>query len=214
MRKFYLEVKNLKIYYFMPVTIVFGLVPLIVIAEIVVNGGIDVRSLAKMYEACQIYIPWFAVCWPVFIMKEYLNSPGKELLFVYRFGYDNLVNRMLILWGWYSVHIMIMSILMAFLFHEVILFFLFICAQSLLMIAAAYLMAMLSRNTFIPMIVTFGYCLVFWMIIRVPQFSMFVYDPKPFNSAFIHKALWLILIAALLFGFGYLLEKRLFKMKI
>jgi len=213
MRRFYLELKNLKTYYFAPVFIVCGLVPLIVFSEILVNAGVDDRALIKLYAVCQMYIPWSAVWWPAFVMKEYLNSPGKELLFIYRFGYDNLFCRMLSIWGWYCAHIMLLFIMMTFLFHQVISFFLFLAAQSLLMIAAAYLLAMLSRNTFIPLIITFAYCLVFWLIIHMPT-SIFVYDAKPFDAAFLYKTPWLILLAAALFGFGFIIEKRIFKTKI
>jgi hypothetical protein len=213
MRRLYLELKNLKAYYYVPVFIVCGLVPLIVISEILVNASIDGRALVKMYKASQMYIPWFAVWWPVLIMKEYLNSNGKELLFIYRFGFDNLVFRMIFLWIWFCVHILLLFVIMTLLFHQVIAFFLLLSAQSLLMIAAAYLLAMLSRNTFIPLIITFGYCLVFWMIIHIPT-SIFVYDAMPYDAAFLQKAPWLILLASALFGIGYLIEKRLFKMKI
>lgn len=214
MKRCILELKNIKLYYIIPVIATCVLVPLIVVAEIVVNGCIDVRSLVKMYEACQMYIPWFGVWWPVFIMKSYLNSPGKELLFIYRFKYDNLAARMILLWLWYCVHISILFLIMYFLFHQVMIFFLLVTSQSLLLICAAYLIAMISRNTFIPLIMTFGYCLVFWMIIRTPVLNIFVFDLQPDNPAFVFKAIWLTSIAVLFLGLGHLIERRLYKNRI
>lgn len=86
MRRLYLELKNLRFYYYVPPVILFILVPLTVLATIKSGGDFpECRLIA------QLFIPSFAAWWPLFILKEYLNSAGKELLFVHKSGRDSLL---------------------------------------------------------------------------------------------------------------------------
>ncbi len=101
MRRLYLELKNLRFYYFVPLVILFILVPLTVIASLKQAG----EPFPSFVTICQLYIPCFAPWWPLFVLKDYLNSPGKELLFVYKYKQSrySLWGEMVILWSLYGV---------------------------------------------------------------------------------------------------------------
>ncbi|PKM79677.1 MAG: hypothetical protein CVU88_05305 [Firmicutes bacterium HGW-Firmicutes-13] len=130
MRRLYLELKNQRFYFFVPPVILFILVPLTVLATIKSGDGSNFPECATI---SQLFIPSFAAWWPLFILKEYLNSPGKELLFVYKFGRDSLIFRMIILWAFFVLHVVIVFIYFTFLFDFVWFLFITIIIQSMFM---------------------------------------------------------------------------------
>lgn len=139
MRRLYLELKNQRCYYFVPPFILFLLLPLTVLAAIKKGGG---GNFPECCTISQLFIPAFAAWWPLFILKEYLNSAGKELLFVYKSSKDSLVFKMIILRAFYILHIVMVFVYFTFLF-DFVWFFIAVIVQSLFMIALAYFLSLL-----------------------------------------------------------------------
>ena len=74
MNRLMLELKNLRFYFFIPyITMI--LAALGVLATL---KGSNFKDLAACANIIQIFVSGFAVWWPIFILKEYLHSPGKE----------------------------------------------------------------------------------------------------------------------------------------
>jgi len=118
MRRLYLELKNLRFYYFVPLVVLFILVPLTVLAALKQYGD----SFPSFSVICQLYIPCFSPWWSLFILKDYLNSPGKEVLFVYKQRRDSLLGKTIILWVLYVLHILAVFFAATFLFDFVLVF--------------------------------------------------------------------------------------------
>lgn len=146
MRRLYLELKNQQFYYFVPPMVLFIVVPLAVLAAIKNGTGDNFPECAFI---AQLFIPSFAAWWPLFTLKEYLNSPGKELLFVYKRGRDSLFLKMIFLWAFYVLHVLIVFICFTYIFDNVWFLFIAIIIQSMFMIALGYFLSLLFQNTFV-----------------------------------------------------------------
>jgi len=209
MRRLYLELKNQRFYYFVPPVILFILVPLTVLATIKSGGG-GGSNFPECGTISQLFIPAFAAWWPLFILKEYLNSPGKELLFVHKFGRDSLFFRMIILWAFFVLHVVIVFIYFTSLFDFVWFLFIAIIIQSMFMIALAYFLSLLLQNTFIPLIINFAYSSLFMLAFFYSPLSIF--EIGSFNNVgSLSKSIVVAIIAFILFYGGYQIEKCLYK---
>lgn len=203
MRRLYLELRNQRFYFLVPPLILFVLVPLTVLAT--TKGAPD--HFPECATISQLFIPSFAAWWPLFVMKEYLNSPGRELLFVYKSGLDNLCSRMIILWVLYVLHIVIIFIYYTSLFDFVWFLFIAVVVQSMFLIALAYFLSLLLRNTFLPLLVNFTYSSVFMLTMLDSPLSIFEIGEFDDPSC-LDKPLVVAAIALALFYGGYQLERR------
>ncbi|MFA7077585.1 MAG: hypothetical protein WC147_04110 [Syntrophomonas sp.] len=210
MWRLYLELKNQRFYYFIPPVILFILVPLTVFATI--KGGTS-SHFPECGTICQLFISSFAAWWPLFILKEYLNSPGKELLFIHKLSRDSLFLKMIILWAFYVLHVVIVFIYFTSLFDFVWFLFIAIITQSMFMIALGYFLSLLFQNTFIPLIVNFAYSSLFMLVFLYSPLSIFEIGTFS-NASSLNKSTVVVIIAFILFYGGYQMEKRLYKNSI
>lgn len=209
MRRLYLELKNQRVYYFVPLLIVFLFVPLAVLATIKGGSG---NNFSEFETISQLFIPSFAVWWPIFVLKEYLDSPGKELLFVHRYGKEFLLLKMIFLWVLFVVHVALVFVLFSFLFNFVWYLFIAIAVQSMFMIAFAYLLSMLFQNTFVPLIASFAYSSIFMLVLYDSRLSIFGAGFGGYDS--LSKPAVISVIAVMLLSIGYQLEKKLYRNNI
>jgi hypothetical protein len=213
MRRLYLELKNQRFCFFVPPVILFILVPLTVLATIKNGGGGGGSNFPECGTISQLFIPSFAAWWPLFILKEYLNSPGKELLFVHKLSRDSLFLKMIILWAFYVLHVVILFIYFTSLFDFVWFLFIAIIIQSMFMIALGYFLSLLFQNTFIPLIVNFAYSSIFMLAVLDSPLSIFEIGSFS-NASSLNKSTVVVIIAFILFYGGYQMEKRLYKNSI
>ena len=210
MRRLYLELKNQRFYYFVPPVVLFILVPLTVLATIKSGGG---SNFPECGTISQLFIPSFAAWWPFFILKEYLNSPGKELLFVHKLSKDSLFLKMFILWAFYLLHVVMVFIYFTSIFDFVWFLFIAIITQSMFMIALGYFLSLLFQNIFIPLIVNFAYSSIFMLAVLDSPLSIFEMGTFA-NAGSLNKSIVVVIIAFMLFYGGYQMEKRLYKNSI
>lgn len=122
---------------------------------------------------CELYIPCFAPWCLLFVLKDYLDSPGREFLFVYKQSRDSLLRKMVILWILYVLHILLVFSAAAILYDFVWFLFIAIIMQSFFLTALAYFLAVLLQNAFVPLITEFTYSLIF-MLGEVIRPSLFL----------------------------------------
>lgn len=204
-----LEVKSQRMFYFVPVIMVWILTPLVCYSYYLSTGCDPQTTRYFAVRTVQQFVPLFAVWWPVFVLKEYLNAPGNELLFVYRFGWDTLLMRMAALWIWYGLHWTVLYLFLAWLIPGIGLLYLLVLAQSFFLIALAYGVAMLTRNTFLPLVLTVLYSLA-CILFEMPA-SIFVLNSGLFAWAEILPAAVILPLGAAIALGAYQLEKRLWK---
>ncbi|HHY31306.1 MAG TPA: hypothetical protein GX520_11655 [Syntrophaceticus sp.] len=208
MDRLMLELKNLRFYFFIPyMTLIlagFG-----VLATL--KNSIDLSACA---DVIQIFVSGFAVWWPIFILREYLHSPGKELLFVYKSAQDSLIVKMLLLWALYTLHVVVLFIYFSTLFQPVIYLLIATVIQCLFLIAFTYILALLLQNTFVPLLCNFAYVFTFSMVVY-NDFPISIFTRgAPDNPGILSTSVVVLVLAAILFRVGYQMEKRLYKNSI
>lgn len=205
MRRLYLELKNLRFYYFVPLVVLFILLPLTVLASLKQYGP----SFPSFSVICQLYIPCFAPWWSLFVLKDYLNSAGKELLFVYKQTRDSLLGKTIILWVLYVLHILVVFFAASFIYDFVWFLFIALIIQGMFLTALAYFLAILLQNTFVPLITTFTYSLIFMLAGGYSPLNIFTQGLNDASS--LNKMPGVLLVAVVFFYVGYQTEKRLYK---
>lgn len=208
MDRLMLELKNLRFYFLIPyltmILAAFGVLAIL-------KNSIDLSACA---DIIQIFVAGFAVWWPIFILKEYLHSPGKELLFVYKSAQDSLIVKMLLLWGLYALHVVVLFIYFSTLFQPVIYLLIATVIQCLFLIAFAYVLALLLQNTFIPLLFNFAYVFTFSMVVYSDSPISIFTRGAPDNPSILSTSVVVLALAAILFRVGYQIEKRLYKNSI
>ena len=210
-----LELKNQRWLYFVPVAVVMVLIPWLCLSEYFGDSRYrELLTRLSLIRNAQTYVPLFAIWWSIFVLKEYLNTPGNELLFAYRLGRDTLLMRMIALWGWYSLHWTVVCVGFGFILEELWQIWLMVLCQSFMMAALAYCLAMLSKNTFLPLLISMLYalaCLLFKLPCSVFSPDAMLDDSMTMFSEIL-PALIALPVGVLLSGIGWILEKRLWKM--
>lgn len=210
MNRLMLELKNLRFYFFIPyITMI--LAALGVLATL---KGSNFKDLAACANIIQIFVSGFAVWWPIFILKEYLHSPGKELLFVYKSRKDSLMIKMLLLWGLYAFHAVVFFFYFSTLFKPVIYLFIATIIQCLFLIGLAYFLTLLLQNTFIPLIFNFAYVFTLSMVVFSDLPISIFTRGVPDNPGILNTSVMVLILAGILFWAGYQMEKRLYKNSI
>lgn len=76
----FLLFKNIGLLFFVPIIVVDVLIPVLNYISYSVHGISD-ELYYRISELTQIFIPFFSVWWVIFILKEFVDSDGCELLY-------------------------------------------------------------------------------------------------------------------------------------
>lgn len=207
-----LELKNLRGFYWLPVTGLLILLP--IIAQVYVRSSGVYEAYYLTIETAQWMNLLMAPLWNILLMRPFFHFNGKELFLLCNDRYDNLLLRTLCMTGWYLVHtLLFMAFCFCFFKQNVLPFWALIAAQALFINGLCYLLAIFCRNTFIPVIFTVSYCVIFGLMVWVSDLSVFM-----MNGAFVaepalivQKVLTALIAAGLFFAAGAPLERGLYK---
>ncbi|WP_242846431.1 hypothetical protein [Clostridium botulinum] len=72
--------KNLKIYYFIPLIFLYIVIPILDIGLINMSENIE-NSYQLIFAEAEKYIPILSLWWSTFIFKEYIDGDGNEVLY-------------------------------------------------------------------------------------------------------------------------------------
>lgn len=206
MRRLYLELKNQRLYFFVPPFVLFALVPLSVLAG---PQGTD-PSFSQCVTLSQLFIPSFAAWWPLFVLKECHSSPVRELLVVHRSSRGELLSRMIALWALYVLLAAVVFVYFASLFGFVWYLFAAVAAQCMFMIALGYSLSLLLQNTFIPLIVNFAYSSIFMLAVLDSPLNIFTIGTFS-DAGSLVKPATVAAVAIVLLLAGYQAERRLYR---
>lgn len=170
-RSLYLELKNQGLYSLVPSAILLLLVPLAV-HSIARGPG---ANIAEVYVICQLLIPSFSTWWPVLLLREYVESPGKELLFVHK-SRISLLLKVVALWALFSLQILSVCLYLSYTFEGMVPLFVALSIQSLALISFGFSVALLIQNTFIPLILIFSYTLIFLLVVPAVDSSLSIFE--------------------------------------
>lgn len=203
-----LHLKSIGVLFWVPIFIFNLLVPLLNYLTYS-KYAVGEELYTEILKNCLWYYPFFSNWWPLFLMKEYLETDGNELLFVYS-GKNKLIDLA-------SVFLLnIINILIWFIPHTVLfpmmkyelLRVLTIC---FLYFSFSYFLTFLSRSILIPLMILLLYNLGAILYAgTTATLPIFYINYETFTPILYLKQYFPFLIAAFSFlGMGIILNKKI-----
>lgn len=150
-RLFYLNLKSIRIPYFVPLAAIFFYIPVMLYLYYVTNNNsiIYIQSMAVM--EMQHIIPYFSIWWILFGLREYIEGSGKELLKVYK---KSVVFDLALIFIWYIMHaVLFILIISIFLKSNYFPDFLVLLSQCVFFSSLAFITMTLFNTISIPFLV-------------------------------------------------------------
>jgi len=164
----YLSFKNLKLYYIVPLLFMYMIVPLINYTEIKIYGFGD-NLYENILETAQKFLPLFAAWWVIFILREYVEDEGNEVLYVYENMGKTKVFDVLLIFFIYSLHIVPLFLMYTFFLDNMPMEMIKIIIQSFFFSSLAYCLMYLFRSSAIT-----------FMIVMIYNFLVTFYNERAF----------------------------------
>lgn len=201
-----LELKNLKGYYWIPVIILWGVVPLLAVSYRRMGGD---SAYYLMIDYCQQFVTLTSPLWINMIGKDFYHSQGRELVFLYNDKFDNLLSRALLLWTWHLLHLCCLIIGLSFILREAMLdLFMVLTVQSLFIIAVSYCVMTLGHNTFFSLVIPILYGVFFSLVFNHTQFTIYEFTGEMGNCSQLSKRAIILAVSVVLYSISYHFEKR------
>lgn len=140
-----LSFKSIKYYYFIPIVILFILIP--------ISNYFNIQSLGVeicydlVMNTAQNLIPITSTWWVFLILKEYIEGEGNELLYVYKsMGKTKIIDILLIV-VWFYLHVGILFLAYSFFYQNMLIEYLRILIQSFVLVGALYFLVYTIKST-------------------------------------------------------------------
>lgn len=191
----YLDLKNLGKYYFLPIIIMFIVVPTLLILKYLVVK--DMKSLiTDMIAYTELFSAISSIWWIMMISRQYIEVDGNELLYVYK---KIRIGQVLILFFWYTVNISILFLGYSFFFENILSEYIKILIQSLFFISISYMLVYTFKLVSIPMMITLGYIISFSLFFKSKINYINIFTIQEIANSQIVSNKYLILIIITIF---------------
>lgn len=111
--------------------------------------GVSDEMLLNIQEITLMLIPLFSVWWVIFMLKEYVDSDGNELLYVNRF--KNKLTDAVMLFLLYFLNVLVIFIIYSIMFKEIWILFIIISEISLFFFGLSYFLLFVSGSIITPL---------------------------------------------------------------
>ena len=204
----YWILRNLKLFYFVPVIIVLVYMPLMGLSLYkTYHMSIDV-FFKNMFKQFQLYIPLFSVWWTVFTLKEFMETDGNELLYLYNKPIY-ILKMQLLVFGLYALHILVFMLGFNLIFGGHYFATLQLIISSFAMTGFAYFISFAFKSTG----VAFLFCIVYSITLNVfdrdrhfSSISVFPETREVTQLSVVHIVL-VVVAGVVLFSAGFLVSK-------
>ena len=153
LRLTYYHLKSLRFLYWVPLAVLFLLLPVLSI-EHVRSTGMSETTFLKSFMELQRYVPFMATWWILFGLREYPEGNGKELLYVYKPG---LLPDFFMIFIWYALHVTALIALYGIFLDNYWMDYLLMMVQSLVFASATLFLMLLCRTIAIPFLINVLY---------------------------------------------------------
>ncbi|MFZ3591295.1 hypothetical protein ACOI1C_19150 [Bacillus sp. DJP31] len=207
----YLSLRNLKIYYFIPIFFMYLVIPALFFSEIAITGVGDILHL-RVVETTQKILPLFSVWWIIFILREYIEGEGNEVLYVYEDLKRTKLLDILIVFIIYSLKITPLFILFSFFLDDMIFELLRVMIQCFFYSSLAYCLIYLTKSSAI----TFMFIMVYNFLVTYLN-SSFVSKVSIFSNVsmsidlFHEKYIYVFLLGLVILLIGMIMNKYFYR---
>lgn len=198
----FLQLKGVGKLYFVPIIVLYILLPFILWADYSASGN----SIDRIFVAqCNFFMPILSVWWVFLVMKEYVEGEGKEVLYL---NEHSKFKEVIILYVYYVIHLLFFfGVALFFIPNVVFALFLQIILASFFYCGLGYLFLYLTQNisiAFLPLICYSIYCSNSG-VLSVAFLNRSIYWEYP-----IKYTIEMIVAGCICFGVGIHLNKRKF----
>lgn len=149
-RLIYLNLKSLKLSYFVPIAAIFVYIPLMTYLYSLQYKD-DISNLRFLtYIEMQHIIPFFAVWWILFALREYIEGDGREVLRTYK---SSILFDFFAIWLLYIIHAAVLTTVMGVFLGSYFFEFLVILVQSLVFSSVAFALMIICKTIAVPILV-------------------------------------------------------------
>ncbi len=152
----YCLLKNLKLFYFIPIIVTLVYMPFISVYFYYSVDGQTEIYFKMMFEQFQLFLPLFSVWWVIFVLKEFMESEGNELLYLYNKPLY-LLRIILLLFTLYVLHTSAFLFVFHLVFGEHLFVVLQIAVSCFTMCALAYFISFALRSTGVALLFSIAY---------------------------------------------------------
>lgn len=152
----YLSFKNLKLYYFIPLVVLYIFLPVLNIGMVAMSKDLE-SSYLLIFREAEKYIPIMSIWWTTFIFKEYISEDGNEVLYCIDSHGKVKVFEILIIYLLYIIHISILFLVYSIFWDNVFFEFLKTAIQCFFFTSLAYMLIYTLKST----IISFMFLLIY-----------------------------------------------------
>lgn len=207
-RRLFLHFKNIKAMFFVPLVMSNVLVP--AVAYFSYNSEYLDFYMTVM-QASFILIPLSSCIWSLFVLREYVEGKGNELLYVGR-------NKVKLLDCLIPFLLFSVTIIIQYLFYiqidNIFKFeFIRIFIICLFFFSLTYLFAFLTKSVSLTLMILIGYTIINIMFgLDTSNVFIFYYNLERFTKAiFFNQSLPMLITSLVVIGFGVIINKRISK---
>ena len=196
----YLDLKNLGKYYFLPIIIMFIVVPTLLILKYLAVKDIKILT-TDMIAYTELFSAISSIWWIMMISRQYIEVDGNEILYVYK---KMRIGQVLILFLWYIVNISILFLGYSFFFENILSEYIKILIQSLFFISISYMLVYTFKLVSIPMMIILGYIISFSLFFKdkINYINIFTIQEVTNSQIVSNKYLILLIISIFIFFIG------------
>jgi hypothetical protein len=208
----YLSLKNIKLFYFIPLAVMYIFIPVSNCLNIKAFG-VEV-SYSLIMDTAQMLIPITSTWWIFCILKEYVDGDGNELLYVYENIKKTKAYDVLLVFAWYCLHIAVLFFIYSLFYNNIFLEYIRIIIQSFVFISAFYCFAYLFKSTSISYMFVLAYYMMALFFSKDTMFeSVNIFSTNQMMSINIltTEYIYVVLAGLVLFTLGILKNKQYFK---
>ncbi len=142
----YLSLKNLKVYYFVPILILYIFIPILNIGMINMSGNIE-NAYMLIFREVERYIPILSLWWITFVFKEYIEEDGNEILYCIEDSGKIKIYHIALIFTWYIIHIGILFLIYSIFWDNVFLEFIKTVIQCFFFTSLSYMLIYTLKST-------------------------------------------------------------------
>lgn len=142
----YLSLKNLKVYYFVPIMILYIFIPILNIGMINMSGNIE-NSYVLIFREAERFIPILSLWWITFVFKEYIEEDGNEILYCIGDSAKIKIYNIALIFAWYIIHVGILFLVYGIFWNNVFLEFIKIVIQCFFFTSLSYMLIYTLKST-------------------------------------------------------------------
>ena len=199
--------KNIGILRFVPFVILDILIPLVNIGSYRQNGLTDVFQ-REIISTAFMFLPFFAAWWPTFILREYIESDGNELLaFFHNKRQESLCVFTLLI---YLANVSVLFLVYIKLFPTLKLFYLWILIICVFYFSLSYFMSFATKSTTLTLMSGLIYAIANQVIIS-DHIVWMIYGTTGgyvFSDEWQRVYLPLLILSILLMVFGFVFKEN------